>query len=180
MKTDTRTTTLPKDSAQRAAAVATPPPVSGAATDLEAELLALAREEESLNQRKAQRREQYWSVSIDNLSTSIEKLVTNGFDRPTIAKALGFASTPKASTSPKKGTGPTTHDGWYGIFLNTGIRSYLKAHPDLASTLRLQKVPSTDYPSRLPVDDWTAIQAAARAKAQAKCPASTPTQASTL
>jgi hypothetical protein len=171
MKPDTRTSD-PKDLGQRAAA-APVPATHGPVTDLEAELLALTQEEESLKERKAQKRHQFWDLTVANLTGTIDKLVGNGFDRLAIAKALGLATNWKTSTAPKKGTGPTTHDGWRAVYFNVGIRSYLKAHPALASALKADKVPSTAYRSHIPPDDLVAIETIARAKAQAKCPAPT-------
>lgn len=176
MKPETRTTPSPsKDSGARAAAVPPPAPV-GAATDLEAELLALAQEEESLQQRKTQKRQTYWEVTIANVTRSIEQLTAHGFDRAAIGKTLGFASNGKPTGAPKKGTGPTTHDGWYALFVTTGLRSYLKAHPDLATKLKSSKVAPSDYGSHLPESDYTTIKTTARQKAESKCPASTPTE----
>jgi len=187
MKPENRTTpSVPRESGPgakeagpRVAASPAPTaaPVLGA--DLEAELLALAQEEESLNRRKAERREQYWTVTISALTTTIDKLVGNGFDRATIAKALGFSVNGKSTASPKKGTGPTTHDGWYALFLNTGLRSYLKSHPDLASTLKSQKVPPADFINHLPEPALTTLKTTARQKAESKCPASSPTEVRT-
>jgi hypothetical protein len=178
MKTDTRNTVNLKEPGPHAAASPTPTPVPAAGTDIEAELLALAQEEESLNRRKAERREQYWTLSISSITATIEKLVSNGFDRTTIAKALGFGVNGKSTATAKKGTGPTTHDGWYALFLNAGIRSYLKSHPDLAATLKSQKVAPADYAKHLPDSDLAALKTTARQKAESKCPASTTSEAS--
>ena len=103
METETRTTpsSPSKDSGARAATVPPPAPV-GAATDLEAELLALAQEEESLQQRKTQKRQTYWEVTIATVTRSIEQLTAHGFDRAAIGKALGFASNGKPTGTPEK------------------------------------------------------------------------------
>ena len=177
MKPDTRTTQPPsKESGPRVATVPPPAPPSAPTTDLEAELLALAQEEESLQQRKTQKRQTYWEVTIATVTRSIEQLTAHGFDRGAIAKALGFVPNTKSTSAPKKGTGPTTHDGWYALFVTTGLRSYLKAHPDLATKLKSSKVAPSDYGSHLPESDFTAIKTTARQKAESKCPASTPAE----
>jgi len=187
MKTDTKTDTrtIVTESGPRVAAVptsavpsgtpSTPPPP---ASDLEAELLAIAQEEESLQQRKTQRRQQFWDVTIAGLTRSIEQLRSYGFERVAIAKALGFVGSGKPLTSPKKGTGPNTHEGWFAFFTGTGVRSYLKAHPGLAATLKSSNVAPADQGSHLPADAFKAIQETARQKAESKCPRSTPVEVS--
>jgi hypothetical protein len=130
-----------------------------------------------LRQRKTAKRQSYWDVTIAAVTLSIEQLTAHGFDRGAIAKALGFVPNGKSTTSaPKKGTGPTTHDGWYALFVTTGLRSYLKTHPDLAIKLKSSKVAPGDYGSHLPESDFTAIKTTARQKAESKCPASTPAE----
>ena len=182
-KTDTRTTI--KESGPRVAAVPNSAVLSGTpstptppASDLEAELLAIAQEEESLRQRKNQRRQQFWDVTIAALTRSIEQLGSYGFERPAIAKALGFAGNGKPVATSKKGTGPNTHEGWFAFFVGTGVRSYLKTHPDLAATLKSSKVAPADQGSHLPADAFKAIQETARQKAESKCPRSTPAEVS--
>jgi hypothetical protein len=171
MKSDTRNTPITtKDLAQRVAAPQVP------TSDLEAELLALDQEEESLKRRKSERRQQYWEVAIASLASSVDKLVAAGFERPAIGKALGFVGSAKATPLSKSGRGPATHDGWYTIFLSLGIRSYLKVHPDLASTLKAGKIPSASYSSHIPPADLSLLETVARSKAQAKVPAVIPTE----
>ena len=184
MKPDTRNVppvpresgTSPKEAGSRVAAAPTPADPTSPATELEAELLALAQEEQALQQRKVQKRQTYWDLTIAGLTRSIEQLTAHGFDRAAIAKALGFASNGKPASAPRKGTGPTTHAGWYALFLTSGFRSYLKTHPDLATKLKSSKVAPTDYGSHLPESDFTAIKQTARQKAESKCPASTPAE----
>lgn len=173
MKTDSRNTSSPlKESGPRVTPAPPSAPASALTTDLEAELLALAQEEESLQRRKTEIRQNYWDATIAALTRSIDQLTAQGFDRPTIAKALGFGPNGKSSPATKRGTGPTTHDGWYALFLTAGIRSYLKSHPDLAATLKSQKVSPADYGKHLPESDRTTLMATARQKAESKCPAS--------
>lgn len=106
---------------------------------------------------------------------------------PDILLAVAHSRRPRVfpyrPTAPRRGTrhegtGPTTHEGWYALFVNTGIRSYLKAHPDLAATLKSSNTPPADYGSHLPEADFNAIKDLARQRAQAKCPASTPAEVS--
>ena len=95
MKPDTRNTpTTPKDTRDttaRAAALSMP------ATELEADLLAIATEEAALHQRKLQRRQQYWDQTIASLSLTLQQLISHDFERIAIGKALGF-TLPKPPT----------------------------------------------------------------------------------
>jgi hypothetical protein len=154
MKTETRTTI--KEPAADAAM-------------LEADLAALAQEEENLRRRREERREQYWTLAIASVTRTIDQLASFGFDRGDIARALGFASPGKAGT-PKKGTGPKTHAGWRALFLASGVKSYLKLHPDLAAQLEADQVSRDQYPSHIPPDGLKRIEEVARQKADAKCP----------
>jgi hypothetical protein len=176
MKPETRTTPSSKEPGPRVATVPPPAPPSAPTTDLEAELLALAQEEEALRKRKTEKRQSYWDVTIATVTRSIEQLTAHGFDRGAVARALGFVPNAKSTSAPKKGTGPSTHDGWYALFVTTGVRSYLKAHPDLATKLKSSKVAPAEYGSHLPEPAFTAIKTTARQKAESKCPASTPTE----
>ena len=109
MKTDNRNTSpVPrepglgsKEAGPRVVGSPAASAVPDAGTDLEAALLAIAQEEESLTRRKTERREQYWAITISSLTATIEKLVSNGFDRTAIARALGFALNGKSSPSAK-------------------------------------------------------------------------------
>jgi hypothetical protein len=152
------------------AAVPTPA-VAIEAAAIEADLAALAQEEQNLHRRREERRQQYWNVAIASATRTIDQLASFGFDRSDIAKALGLASGGKAAT-PKKGTGPKTHAGWHALFLATGVRSYLKAHQDLAAKLKADQVSSDQYSSHIPPEDLKVIEDAARKRADAKCPAS--------
>jgi hypothetical protein len=176
MKTDNRTTREP------GRAVVPPPPTTSPTAapttspadvaTLEADLAALAREEEELRRRREDRRAQFWTLSIANLSRAVDQLVNQGFSRADIAKAIGFASPGKGASpaTAKKPGGPKTHDGWYTLYLNGEVQSYLKSHPDLASRLKASGVSRHQLPSHIPPQDLLTIQEAARTKAQAKCP----------
>lgn len=173
MKPDTRNTpTTPKDTRNTTARAAAP---SMPATELEADLLAIATEEAALHQRKLQRRQQYWDQTIASLSLTLQQLISHDFERVAIGKALGF-TLPKPTAASHKNPRPSTLDGWLTIYRATGMRAYLKAHPDFASTLKANKVLPSAYSSHLPPDDLKAIDQLARHKAHLKLPSSIPTQ----
>lgn len=176
MKQETRTTPNntkdPKDQREITARAAVP---SVASTELEADLLAIAAEETALNLRKSQRRQQYWDQTIASLSTTIHQLTSHDFERAAIGKALGFAL-PKPSTASKKSPGPSTLDEWLSIYRATGMRAYLKTHPDFAATLKTDKVKPSAYFTRLPPDDLKALDQIARQKAHLKLPSPTPSE----
>ena len=168
----TPTTKDPKDLKDTTARAVVP---SVASTELEADLLAIAAEETALNLRKLQRRQQYWDQTIASLSTTVQQLLSHNFERAAIGKALGFAL-PKTSTTSKKSPGPSTLDEWLSIYRATGMRAYLKAHPDFAATLKTDKVKPSAYFNRLPADDLKAIDHVAHQKASLKLPSSTPSE----
>jgi hypothetical protein len=176
MKPENRTTSTttkdPKDLKDATARAAVP---SVAATELEADLLAIAAEEAALNLRKLQRRQQYWDQTIASLSLTLQQLLSHDFERAAIGKALGFAL-PKASTASKNSPRPSTLDDWLSIYRATGMRAYLKTHPDFASTLKTNKVKPSAYLTHLPPDDLKALDQAARQKAHLKLPSSTPSE----
>ena len=176
MKPENRTTSTttkdPKDLKDATARAAVP---SVASTELEADLLAIAAEEAALNLRKLQRRQQYWDQTVASLSTTVQQLLSHDFERAAIGKALGF-TLPKTFTSSKKSPGPSTLDEWLSIYRATGMRAYLKTHPDFASTLKADKVKPSAYFTHLPADDLKALDQVARQKAHLKLPSSTPTE----
>lgn len=162
MKPDTATTQL-RDSAPRAAEAPAVP------SDIEAQLAALKAQQLANQEQQAELRRCLWQGTIAEITTRIRQLTTHGFEHGAIAQALGFAGRFPKSTALKTATGPTTQQGWFKVFRNAGVRTYLRTHPDLAATLKSASVSPADYAAHLPADALTAIEQSARDRALTKC-----------
>jgi hypothetical protein len=158
-----------KDSTPRAAAT-TP------ASDIEAQLAALKAQEQENQRRQAELRQSLWDAAITDITARISQLAAYDFDRAAIAKALGFAARPGKVSSSRVGTGPTTQDGWYSFFRKAGVRTYLKSHPELVSSLKSRGVAAAEMDAHLPSDATRSIEESARKRAAVKCPAKTATE----
>ena len=78
--------------------------------------------------------------------------------------------TPSAAARP----GPTTRAAWVQVFLGRAVQTYLKAHPDLASSLKAQGIKPAQFRDHIPPADFAALKVQARHKADAKGPAPGP------
>lgn len=140
------------------------------AADFESDLAAIAAEEAALHLRKLLRRQQDWDQTLTSLSLTVQQLLSHGFDRPSIGKALGF-TVPKSSSPSKKSLNQSsTHHDWFSIYRATGMRAYLKAHPDFASAMKADKIKTSAYFDHLPPDALQAMGQIARHKAQPQAP----------
>ncbi len=128
-------------------------------------------------QRKAAQRAAAFDKLMADLRTQIRGIVAMGFELAAIGKAQGFtvAKSRPTLTSPNKPSGPTTHTGWFNLFRSRAIQAYLRSHPDLAAQLKADAVQSVDYATHIPDSDLAAIDSAARASAEQRCPSIPPT-----
>ena len=65
----------------------------------------------------------------------------------------------------------TTNQGWFQLFRSRALQTYLKAHPDLVTSLKASSVPPAEYSSHIPPSDLRAIDNGAQSKADTRCPA---------
>jgi hypothetical protein len=153
-------------------------PEEPVSNDIAVQLQALAEQEReadriaaerkrALDLQRQQLRKGCFDQTVGVIKTHVAQLTSIGFDLAQIAKAVGFSA---VTRKPKQGTGPTTHEGWFRLFRTRAIQTYVKSHPDLAASLEEQHVAPADFPQHIPAADLEAIDAAAHAKATAKCP----------
>ena len=153
-------------------------PVPEAATpqsssdDLTALLASLEEQERATAQRRAEAEKALYDDGIARAKVIIASLAARGHQLSQIAKALGLATKPSSTSgSSCKASGPNTNQGWFQLFRSRGLQVYLRAHPDLATSLKENAFPSAEYASHIPAEDLKHIDAEAHSKADRRCPA---------
>lgn len=145
---------------------ATPPP-----DDLSNLLASIEAEEQALALRKAKAESALWDDVIAKVKPLVQVLTARGYDAPKIAKAVGLQSRlVPASDGARKGTGPTSNAGWFQLFRSRAIQVYVKTHPELAASLKAQKIRPSQQAAHIPAEDLKRIEFASQSKADAKCP----------
>jgi len=156
----------------------TPAESSTPLSDLEAQLHEIAEQERAVALQKQKVLVSYYEVQTAQMRKVVRTLVEAGYKPAQIVKALGLGAWSKGAVgttpSPSARSGPTTHAAWVQVFLGRTVQTYLKAHPEVASSLKAQGIKPAQLRDHIPSAEFAALKVQARQKADAKGPAPDP------